>query len=57
MTYTAAFEAIKARPDFAEDLGGAAGRLSADDGSGAQIALENATVVPAAAKSFSPWTG
>lgn len=52
VTYTAAFEAVKARADFAEISGGRLGKYPQMTGAEAQGALASATQVPEAAKSF-----
>ena len=51
-TYTAAFEAVKARADFAEISSGRLGKYPQMTGAEAQGALESGTNVPAAAKDF-----
>lgn len=51
-TYTAAFEAIKARPDFAEISKARLGVYPQMTGNAAKTALDSATDVPAAAKDF-----
>ena len=52
VTYTAAFEAIKARPDFAEISAGRLGVYPQMTGGAATGALNSATEVPEAAKAF-----
>ncbi|MEM9270071.1 MAG: tricarboxylate transporter, partial [Pseudomonadota bacterium] len=51
-TYTAAFEAVTARADFAEISSKSVGKYPVFTGSGAQDALGTATGVPASAKDF-----
>lgn len=51
-TYTAAFEAVKARADFAEISAARLGVYPQMTGAEAQVALESATAVPAEAKDF-----
>ncbi|NND22391.1 MAG: tricarboxylate transporter [Silicimonas sp.] len=51
-TYTEAFEAIKARPDFAEISEGRLGVYPQMTGNAAKIALKSATDVPQEAKDF-----
>jgi tripartite-type tricarboxylate transporter receptor subunit TctC len=51
-TYTAAFEAIKARPDFADISTASLGAYPQMTGAAAKTALASATVVPAEAKEF-----
>lgn len=51
-TYTAAFEAIKARPDFADISVASLGAYPQMTGNAAKTALASATVVPAEAKEF-----
>ncbi|WP_300037485.1 tricarboxylate transporter [uncultured Roseobacter sp.] len=52
VTYTAAFEAVKARADFAEISGGRLGKYPQMTGEAATGALASATQVPQAAKDF-----
>ncbi|AXI44712.1 tricarboxylate transporter [Sulfitobacter sp. SK012] len=52
VTYTKAFEDIKARPDFKEISEGRLGIYPQMTGDAAQTALESATKVPAEAKAF-----
>lgn len=52
VTYTAAFEAVKARADFAEISSGRLGKYPQMTGDEAKGALESATRVPDAAKAF-----
>ena len=52
VTYTAAFEAVKARADFAEISGARLGKYPQMTGDAATGALTSATNVPDAAKSF-----
>jgi tripartite-type tricarboxylate transporter receptor subunit TctC len=52
VTYTAAFEAVKARADFAEISGARLGKYPQMTGDEAKVALDSATKVPAAAKDF-----
>ena len=51
-TYTAAFEAVKARPDFAEISGARLGKYPQMTGAAAQTAKESATKVSPEAKAF-----
>lgn len=51
-TYTAAFEAVKARPDFAEISGTRLGKYPQMTGEKAKVALKSGTEVPQAAKDF-----
>lgn len=52
VTYTKAFEAVKARADFADISSKRLGKYPQMTGADAQIALDSATVVPDQAKSF-----
>ena len=52
MTYTAAFEAVKARADFAEISAGRLGVYPQMTGEEAAAALQSATSVPDEAKAF-----
>ncbi|WP_298922156.1 tricarboxylate transporter [uncultured Roseobacter sp.] len=52
VTYTAAFEAVKARADFAEISSGRLGKYPQMTGDEAKGALSSATQVPEAAKTF-----
>jgi len=52
VSYTAAFEAVKARADFAEISGGRLGVYPQMTGDEAKGALSSATSVPETAKSF-----
>lgn len=52
VTYTAAFEAVKARPDFAEISAGRLGKYPQMTGEEAKTALKSGTEVPQAAKDF-----
>ena len=51
-TYTAAFEAVKARADFAEISAGRLGKYPQMTGDEAKGALSSATAVPDSAKAF-----
>lgn len=50
--YVTAFEAIKAKPDFAEISSARIGKYPMFTGAGAKVALTSATTVPAPAKDF-----
>lgn len=52
VTYTKAFEAIKARPDFAEISENRLGKYPQMTGKAAKTAMASATMVPAEAKAF-----
>jgi hypothetical protein len=52
VTYTKAFEAIKARPDFAEISAARLGKYPQMTANEAKTALNSATDVPAEAKAF-----
>ena len=52
VTYTAAFEAVKARADFAEISSGRLGKYPQMTGEEAKVALKSGTEVPQAAKDF-----
>ncbi|MEM6620271.1 MAG: tricarboxylate transporter [Pseudomonadota bacterium] len=52
VTYTAAFEAVKARADFSEISSGRLGKYPQMTGSEAQGAMDSATKVPAEARAF-----
>lgn len=52
VTYTKAFETVKARADFAEISAARLGKYPQKTGAAAQKALDSATKVPAEAKSF-----